>query len=139
MEGNNLSGKIAQDRDNWMHMEGNLYDELTNNPENIKKITEYNKISAHILYDRVLDLINEIESGKLENEKIYENVEEITLLFVAMEDVQRKKVRERFRDSLRMNPNLAREDRIQRILKMLRGETTTYQDNKNKEYDGLTR
>ena len=79
MEGNNFSGEIAGDRDTWMNMEKQLLKELKENPENRKKIDEYNRQSARILHDRAIQLIEEIEDrdSDLENEEIREKVEEI--------------------------------------------------------------
>ena len=96
MEGNNLSGKIANDRNAWMNMEEQLLKELIKEePENREKIAEYNRQSAHILYDKAIQLIKEIENGELEDKKISENVKEITLLFKAIENVQREHEKER--------------------------------------------
>ena len=100
MEGNNFSGEIASDRDTWMKMEEHLLKELKKNPKNRKKIDEYNRKSARLLYDRAIQLIEEIEDrdSDLENEEIREKVEEITLIFGAIVDAQREHERERYWD-----------------------------------------
>ena len=129
MEDNNINGKIAKDRDVWLNMEEHI---LGENPEYQKKVAEYNKRNAHVLYAEAIELIKEIESGKLEDEQIKKNVEEITILFAALTDSQRENVRERFRDRLKINPdqNQIKQKRIREIMKLLeegvRGKTKTY-------------
>ena len=71
MEDNNINGKIAKDRDVWLNMEEHI---LGENPEYQKKVAEYNKLNAHVLYAEAIELIKEIESGKLEDEQIKKNV-----------------------------------------------------------------
>lgn len=104
MEGNNISGKIAKDRDIWLEQEKHLLKELMKNDENKKVKENREKDDAYKLYKEAIRLIEEIESGKLEDDEIKKKVEEITLLFAAIEDCQKEiPLREKL---AAVNPNL---------------------------------
>ena len=98
MEGNNISGKIANDRDIWLRQEETLLKELMKKIENQIKVEEYNRgYRAEDLYNDAISLIEEIESGELDDETIKKKVEEITLLFNAIKDYI-KDAKERSKD-----------------------------------------
>ena len=87
MEGNNVSRKISNDTKIWLKQEKHLLDELMGKIENEKKVKQYNRyVRAEDLYNKAIRLIEEIESGELDDETIKKKVEEITLLFKAIED-----------------------------------------------------
>ena len=87
MEGNNINEEIAKNRDIWLKQERHLLNELIKKIENKRKVVNYNKyVKVDKLYNKAISLIEEIESGELEDDAIKKNVEEITLLFAAIKD-----------------------------------------------------
>ena len=87
MEGNNINGKITEDREIWLEQERHLLSELMKEIENEIKVKNYNKyVSADKLYNKAIRLIEEIEGGELDDNAIKKNVEEITLIFAAIKD-----------------------------------------------------
>jgi len=102
MEGNNINGKIAEDREIWLKQERHLLNELIKKIENKRKVVNYNKyVKVDKLYNKAISLIEEIESGELEDDAIKKNVEEITLLFAAIKDYIKD---DKERSNLNYNP-----------------------------------
>ena len=132
MTGNNMDGKIAHDRNIWLGMEGSLLKELKEIPGAERFIEKLNfRLDGSQLHDIALDLIEEIESGKIqEDEKIKENVELITLIFAAIEDTQKELVKE-----MTGNPE-EREEKNEKPLDQLKNEALN-RPKKNPEIEKL--
>lgn len=94
----NINGKIAKDRDTWMGMEKTLFEGLLKEPKYKEMYEQFRKVPSHELHSKAMELIEEIESGKLLDWEIYLKVEEITLLLAAIEDAQRENIKERYWD-----------------------------------------
>ena len=108
MEGNNVSRKISNDTKIWLKQERELLNELIKNDDNEKKVEQYNRyVRAEDLYNKAIRLIEEIESGELDDETIKKKVEEITLLFKAIEDYIKD---DKVRSNLNYNPYRDRDE-----------------------------
>ena len=113
----NINGNIAKDRDTWMGMEKTLVEGLLKDPKYKEMYEQFRKVPSHELHSKAMELIEEIESGKLLDWEIYLKVEEITLLLAAIEDAQRENVKERVGSGEEIKaktPNIA-DQIIQRI------------------------
>ena len=113
----NINGNIAKDRDTWMGMEKTLFEGLLKEPKYKEMYEQFRKVPSHELHSKAMELIEEIESGKLLDWEIYLKVEEITLLLAAIEDAQRENVKERVGSGEEIKaktPNIA-DQIIQRI------------------------
>ena len=112
MEGKNISGKIAKDRDDWLRMENHLLEEMKKKRPKIKEIIEYlnHRFNAGTLYNGAIKTIEEIEKGEIQilnsetgkneiieltEKQIYEKVELTTVIFAAIEDAEREHQKER--------------------------------------------
>ncbi len=108
MEGNNVSRKISNDTKIWLKQERELLNKLIKNDDNEKKVEQYNRyVRAEDLYNKAIRLIEEIESGELDDETIKKKVEEITLLFKAIEDYIKD---DKVRSNLNYNPYRDRDE-----------------------------
>ena len=76
--------KIRNDRNAWLNMEKHIFKAKPKYYRN--EIDKNIERDAYDLYKEIISLIEEIESGKLEDEEIKENVEKITILFAAIRD-----------------------------------------------------
>lgn len=115
----NINGNIAKDRDTWMGMEKTLFEGLLKDPKYKEMYEQFRKVPSHELHSKAMELMEEIESGKLLDWDIYLKVEEITLLFAAIEDAQRENEKEKIWDGneerIRAKVQNATEQIIQRI------------------------
>ena len=135
MEGKNISGKIAKDRDDWLRMESHLLEEMKKKRPKIKEIIEYlnKRFNAETLYNGAIKTIDEIEKGEtqifnsetgkneiieLTDKQIYEKVELTTVIFAAIEDAQREYQKERdYYEQIKKRIDSMPKDKLHKILK----------------------
>ena len=114
LEGNNVRGKIAEKRDILLQAEKEYLEELMQFLGNKEFRRQLNKCSASFLAGEADKRINRIENGEVKAEMLERVEAEITLIYAAIQDKIRERVKEKTMEIKKPKQKTIDEDELER-------------------------